>query len=113
MAQQRLAERKSLQTRVIFLDEFGHDFLYFISANISLSGVFIQTTLPLKPQTEVLLKFSLYEGDEPIVVSAEVMRLVESHRGPGRKKQIIKGLGLKFLGLSDKDFDQIYHFISS
>lgn len=109
----RIAPRKPLQTRVVFQDEFGDAFLYFISDNISSSGIFIQTSLPLRPGTKVLLKFSLYEGLEPIEVSAEVIRFQDKRRGPGRHRPITKGIGLKFLGLSTEDFQKIENFVQA
>lgn len=107
----RIAPRKALQTRVIFEDEFSEDFLYFTSKNISTSGVFIQTQLPLKAGMKVFLKFCLYLEDEPIHVAAEVMRVMNKKRGPGRRKPVIPGIGLKFLGLSHGDFKKIEAFI--
>lgn len=109
---QRIAPRKTLKTRVIFEDEFGEDFLYFISTDISTSGLFIQTKLPLKAGTRVFLKFCLYVDDEPIRVAAEIMRQLTKKRGPGRKKPITPGVGLKFLGLSQKDFKKIERFMA-
>jgi Tfp pilus assembly protein PilZ len=107
----RIAPRKTLQTRVIFVDEFNEDFLYFISSNISTSGLFLQTTITLKAGIRVFLKFHLYDDDEPIFATAEVMRQMVKKRGPGRKKPITPGVGLKFLGLSQRDFMRIERFV--
>lgn len=109
----RIAPRKTLRTRVVFEDEFGEDFLYFISSDISASGLFIETDLPLKAGTRVFLKFSLYMDDEPMHTAAEVMRQIITKRGPGRHKPITPGVGLKFLGLSQKDYKSIEKFIES
>ena len=108
----RISPRKALQTRVIFEDEFSEDLLYFISSNLSTSGIFIQTDLPLKAGTKVFLKFCLYVDDKPIHVAAEVMRQITKKRGPGRKKPITPGVGLKFLGLSQSDFKKIEKFMT-
>ncbi|MBU0506578.1 MAG: PilZ domain-containing protein [bacterium] len=108
----RISPRKTIQTRVIFEDEFNEGILYFISSDISTSGVFIQTKLPLKAGTRVFLKFCLYMEDKPIHVAAEVMRQMTKKRGPGRKKPITPGVGLKFLGLSHKDFKRIEAFMA-
>ena len=107
----RISPRKTLQTRVIFEDEYDEDFLYFISSDISTSGIFIQTRLPLKAGTKVFLKFYLYVDDGPINVTGEVTRQMTKKRGPGRKKAITPGVGLKFLGLSQKDFKKIETFM--
>jgi uncharacterized protein (TIGR02266 family) len=107
----RIAPRKPFQTRVVFEDEFNEEFLYFVSTNISTSGIFIQTALPFKPGTRVLLKFSLYEGEAPIETAAEIMRFHDKKRGPGRKRPVTTGVGLKFLGLSREDLKRIENFI--
>ena len=107
----RISERKTFQTRVIFEDEFNEDFLYFTSTNISVSGIFIQTKLPFKAGTRVFLKFSLYEGDAPIQASGEVMRFMDKKRGPGRKRPITTGVGLKFLGLTESDFLKVKDYV--
>lgn len=108
---QRISPRKTFQSRVVFTDEFGSDFLYFISKDISTSGLFILTDLHIKPKTKVMIKFSLYEDDKAIHTTAEVTRFVEERRGPGRKKNIAKGIGLKFLGLNETDFIKIQNFV--
>lgn len=107
----RIAPRKTLRTRVVFEDELQEEFLYFISNDISASGIFIETALPFKSGTRVLLKFSLYVGDEPIRTAAEVTRQITKKRGPGRHKAVTPGIGLKFLGLSQIDYKKIEKFI--
>lgn len=108
---QRLSPRKPFQTRVVFEDEFGEELVYFVSTNISSSGIFIQTRLPFKAGTKVFLKFSLAEGSAPIRAAAEITRFHDRRRGPGRKKPVTTGLGLRFLGLSRDDFTRVENFI--
>lgn len=111
---QRIAPRKTLKTRVIFEDEFSDEFVYFLSTDISLSGIFIESNILLESQTKVLLKFSLYEDDPPIQVTGEVARIVELRRGPGRRKKNEKvGVGIRFLGLNHEDLRRIERFIHS
>ncbi len=107
----RIAPRKIFRAQVVFQDEFGGDFIYFISTNISTSGIFIESKLPFKSGLKVLLKFSLYENDAPITVAAEVMRQSTKVRGPGRRKPVVPGVGLKFLGLSQEDYLRIERFV--
>ncbi|MBF0104761.1 MAG: PilZ domain-containing protein [Deltaproteobacteria bacterium] len=107
----RISPRKTLQTGVVFEDEFDEDFLYFISSDISISGIFIQSRLPLKAGTKVFLKFCLFVDDKPIRVAAEVMRQIIQKRGPGRKKPVTPGIGLKFTGLSQEDFKRVEKFM--
>ncbi len=108
----RLSPRKPLKTRVVFEDEFNDEFLYFLSTDLSLSGIFIETTLPFQNQTKVFLKFSLYEGDASIQVTGEIIRLSKPPPGPGRKKaEPPKGLGIRFLGLKSEDLKKIENFV--
>lgn len=107
----RISPRKPLKTRVVFQDEHHNDFLYFVSDNISTSGLFVTTDLKFAPGSKVFLKFTLFEGSPPIQVTAEVMRLHEQRRGPGRKRPITPGLGLKFLGLRPEDYARIHDFV--
>lgn len=109
----RISPRKILQTRVIFEDEFNEEFLYFTSTDISVSGIFIQSKLPFKSGTKVFLRFSLYEGDDPIRVTGEVMRFIDKKRGPGRRRPVTAGVGLKFLGLSDADFLRVKTYVET
>ncbi len=108
----RISPRKTLQTRVVFEDEFNEDILYFISNDISTSGIFVQTKLPLKAGTRVFLKFCLFMEDKPIRVAAEVMRQMTKKRGPGRRRPITPGIGLKFQGLSQEDYKRIEAFMA-
>ena len=108
----RIAKRVPLKTRVSFEDERGQEFQHFVSSNISLSGIFIETDLPLKTGTKVFLKFNLPESTPPIRTAAEVTRLHEKKRGPGRRKPITPGIGLRFLGLSREDFARIEDFMT-
>lgn len=111
--EQRLSPRKRLRTRVIFEDEFSEDFLYFLSTDISLSGIFIESNIQLQENTKLFLKFSLFEGDQPIQVTGEVVRTMEPIRKRGRpsKKKIPFGIGIRFLGLAPHDLQRIESFI--
>lgn len=111
---QRVSPRKALQTRVVFEDEFSEGFLYFLSTDISYSGLFIESTIPLQIGTKVFLKFALYEGEKPITITAEVARIMGNNRGRGRPKKNKKiGIGLRFIGLKPSDLERIQNFINS
>ena len=83
----RISPRKALRTRVIFEDELNEEFLYFLSTDISLSGIFIESDIELQSHTKLFLKFSLYEGDAPIQVTGEVIRIQEPPHHRGRRKK--------------------------
>ena len=104
-----------MKTRVIFEDELSEGFLYFLSTDISVSGIFIVSAIAFQPGTKVLLKFSLYEGDEPVCVTGEIARYMGERRGRGRrpKKKRSIGIGIRFLGLKPEDLKRIEAFIHS
>lgn len=112
--EQRISPRKSLKTRVVFEDEFNEEFLYFLSTDISLSGIFIESSILLRERTKLFLKFSLYEGDDPIQVTGEVARIMAVRRGRGRRKKNQKiGVGIRFIGLKAEDLRKIEEFVSA
>ena len=45
-SEKRISPRKTLKTRVVFEDEFSEGFLTFLSTDISLSGIFIESEIP-------------------------------------------------------------------
>lgn len=110
--EQRISPRKPLKTRVIFEDEFGEDFLYFLSTDISLSGLFIESNIKFVPSTKMFLKFSLHENEAPIQVTGEITRMTDPKRTRGRpKKDRRVGIGIRFLGLSASDMKRIERFV--
>jgi len=111
---QRVLVRKILRTRDVIEDEFSDEFLYFLSTDISTSGIFIESKIQLQNLTKLFLKFSLYEGDRPIQVTGEVTRMMEPKRGQGRRKKREKlGIGIRFLGLDHANLRRIEKFIHS
>jgi hypothetical protein len=113
LAEQRVSPRKNLRTRVVFEDEFSDEFIYFLSTDVSLSGIFIESTIQFQEGTRVFLKFSLYEGDIPIQVTGQVMRtmaLARRRRGR-RKKNQKKGIGLRFIALKPADLLNLEKFV--
>lgn len=115
--EKRISPRKSIRTRVVLEDEFGEGFFYFLSTDVSLSGIFIESPLKLQPKTKVFLKFSLFEGDEPLSLVGEVARVVGGM--PGRdaihrvSKQSKKGIGIRFVGLSPEELKKIEGFLKN
>lgn len=104
-AEKRIFPRIPFKGEVHFTNESGQSFLKFESSDLSLSGVFLRTSLALKHKTKVLLRLFL-EG-QSLQCTCEVIRLVSARRGPGRisLKRRKSGLGLRFVGLSP---DQIF-----
>lgn len=110
----RISPRKALKTRVIFEDEFGEGFLYFLSKDISLSGIFVESELHFSEGAKVFLKFSLHEDDEPIQVTGEITRLDERLHARGRRpRSFHPGLGIRFLGIAHHDLARVEAFIEN
>lgn len=110
----RVSPRKNLSVSVIFEDEFSEEFLYFISTDISISGIFIESAIHLQDKTQMFLKFSLREGEPPIQVTGEVARFMEPRRGRGRRKKKSRlGIGIRFKGLKPEDLKKIEEYINS
>jgi uncharacterized protein (TIGR02266 family) len=65
--------------------------------NISLGGVFVETTTPLPLQTRLQIRFRIPTQPEPIEVAGEV-RWVE----PGGVDQL-PGMGIRFQGLRARE----------
>jgi uncharacterized protein (TIGR02266 family) len=65
--------------------------------NISLGGVFVETTTPLPLQTRLQIRFRIPTQPEPIEVAGEV-RWVE----PGAADQL-PGMGIRFQGLRARE----------
>lgn len=111
-AEKRISPRKTFKTRVVFEDEFSEGFLTFLTTDISLSGIFIESEIPLQVGTRVFLKFSLHEGDASIQVSGVIARLIAKPRGPGRRKRGFRtGIGIRFVGLKPEDLHRIERFV--
>ena len=75
----------------------GEDRQVAATRNISLGGVFLETTAPLPLQTRVQIRFHIPTLSEPIDVGGEV-RWVE----PGGAEQL-PGMGIRFQGLRARE----------
>jgi type IV pilus assembly protein PilZ len=75
----------------------GEDRQVATTRNISLGGVFVETTAPLPLQTRLQIRFRIPTQSEPIEVGGEV-RWVE----PGGGEQP-PGMGIRFQGLRARE----------
>ena len=75
----------------------GEDRHVATTRNISLGGVFVETTTPLPLQTRLQIRFRIPTQAEPIEVGGEV-RWVE----PGGGEQL-PGMGIRFQGLRARE----------
>jgi hypothetical protein len=106
---------KSFMDRVIFeakikyksLPEINHSGL---SSNLSVSGLYLRTTLPLDVDDTLSLSFSL-PGDVSISCDARVAWTNFDKNRP--KPEYATGVGLQFLNLSSEDSSKLEKFIDT
>ena len=108
-AERRLFPRKNLRSRVVFEDETGEGFIYFYSTDLSVGGIFFESDVPLKLGTQVFLSFSLRDGERPLRVTGQVVR-IEHEKGTGF---VVLGVGIKFLDLPEDTRRIIESFVNS
>ena len=107
--EKRIYPRKTLRSQLIFEDESGEGFIYFYSTDISLGGIFLESDIPLKVGTQVLLSFTLRDGETPIRGTGMVVRL--EHQA--EDNQPVVGMGLQFVGLPEGAKKKIQEFIEA
>lgn len=110
----RFFQRKTHIADIYLLNEFGQRFLTLKSSDLSLSGIFLKTNLPLKNKTKLFIEFVLNSSDT-IKCTAEVVRLVSPQRGPGRTRLIkrFSGMGLRFLSLNPEQIFLLEQFFQN
>ncbi|MBX7147548.1 PilZ domain-containing protein [bacterium] len=112
--EKRLSPRASIKTRVILEDEFGQGFLYLMSSNISVSGIFVEAPPLFKNGTRLMLSFLLEENKEPLRFVGEVARYTLPQKGPGRRrKDAVTGMGIHFINSTSDQIRSIENFIYS
>ena len=74
----------------------GTAVLCFYSTNISLGGVFLETTVPMPIDSTVHMKFSLPHVDRQLSVTGKVVR-IQKH------PNLLPGIGIEFIHLSYED----------
>ena len=92
----RLHERKALKVKVVFEDEKGEGVFYVYSKDISLGGILLSSSIPVKIGTFLLISFELPIYKRPVRVTGEVVRV-----GDG-------GVGVRFVGLKKSVFKQLW-----
>ena len=107
--EKRLNVRKSWRCKIIFEDEFGEGLLYLYSKDISLGGLFLEETPPLKLGAHLLLSFALPGKKRPLRLTGEVVRFVEHLMGPA--KSLRKGVGVRFVDIDSESRQQLVDFV--
>lgn len=101
----RMHPRKDLRTTVVFEDEFGDGLFYIYSENISMGGLFLASSVPLRIGTMLFLSFHLPGYKRPIRVTGEVVR-VQRPGGAG------EGIGIRFVGVPQNILKKLEGFLS-
>lgn len=95
--EKRAAQRVMLQLHVDYACK--DNFVFEYTANLSQSGIFIQTEKPFNPGTQLELQFSPKENPETVIcVKGEVLWINENDAADGSKKA---GMGIKFVNVSE------------
>jgi len=102
-----LHHRKQHMTKVIFEDELGDGLFYVNSTDVSLGGVFLESDIPVKVGTMLLLSFVLPDHKRPVRVTGQVVRMT------ARAKETSSGIGVRFLGLSEMAKRRLEEFLNS
>ncbi len=110
--EKRLSARKDWRGKVIFEDEYGEPLVYIFSENISESGIYLASDIPLQIGTRAFLSFTLPNGAE-VRTSAEVVRVKLDATKSGRKNPARIGMGVRFLGLTEDQCRRIRAFCGS
>jgi uncharacterized protein (TIGR02266 family) len=105
-AERRRAPRMLVDLEVDYASEENYLFAYI--TDISATGIFIRTTTPEAPGTQLNLRFSS-ENAGAIEVEGEVI-WVNPYR-PGAPDNLHPGMGIRFLGLDNELRDRLLELI--
>ena len=116
-ADRRRAPRVLVDLEVDYASEDNYLFAYI--TDISVTGIFIRTTSPEAPGTQLNLRFQLphpddmpvskRRADEKIEIEGEVI-WVNPYR-PGAPDNLHPGMGIRFVELDDEVRDQLLELI--
>jgi uncharacterized protein (TIGR02266 family) len=105
-AERRRAPRMLVDLEVDYASEENYLFAYI--TDISATGIFIRTTTPEAPGTQLNLRFSS-ENAGAIEVEGEVI-WVNPYR-PGKPDNLHPGMGIRFLSLDNELRDRLLELI--
>lgn len=110
--EKRLTPRKSWQGKVVFEDERGEPLIYVFSDNISETGIYLASDIPMQNGTRAFLSFTLPNGAEVRTVG-EVVRVTADKSKTVRKDPQRLGMGVRFLDLSEDQRRRISAFCAA
>lgn len=106
-AEHRIATRERTLLEIEY--EASRSFISEFALNVSRGGMFIATQQPLDEGEEFLLRFSLPDSARPIELRARVMWANRQDK----KSNLIPGMGVAFIDLSDDKRAQIERYVES
>ncbi len=106
VTERRLFSRKGFEADVVFEDEFGDGLFYVKSLDISMGGVFLASSIPVRIGTMMFLSITLPPHKRPIKFTGEVVRITK----PG--SQVVQGMGIRFVGLSEAARQRLEEFFA-
>lgn len=84
-----------------------HDFMGHYIFDLSLGGLFIETTNPFNPGQEFDLRIFLLDEAEPMEVPCQVMWSRKQEEPNPRGKRLPAGMGVKFVKLSEENLERL------
>src|SRR5688572_29491909 len=106
-AERRADPRVFVDLEVDYRSEENYLFAYI--TDISATGIFIRTTTPEPPGTQLNLRFDDDEQGDRFELEGEVI-WVNAYR-PGAPDNLHPGMGIRFVGLDDEVRDQLLELI--
>lgn len=107
--EKRLSSRKDWKGKVVFEDERGEPLIYVFSDNISESGIYLASDIPMQLGSRAFLSFTLPNGAEVRTVG-EVVRVKAQPAKSVQKDPTRLGMGIRFLSLSEDQRRRISAF---
>lgn len=101
MPERRIFSRKAFETDVVFEDEFGEGLFFVKSRDISMGGLFLDSSIPVRLGTLLFLSLALPPHKRPLKMTGQVVRLTQP-----------EGIGIRFVGLSDVARKRLEEFLS-
>jgi len=103
--EKRIHPRRRYEAKVVFEDENGDGLFYLKSSDISMGGLFLKSNIPIWVGSMVLLSLKLPKYRRAIRVTGQIVR-----RSVSDDNQ--RGVGLRFVGLSDLAKKRLAEFLA-
>jgi hypothetical protein len=100
----RLARRQKLDTEVVLSDPDGHGEVTLPCCDVSVSGVFVYSSVCVRPGSEFICKVPMDDGSV-VEASGTVSRVVLNEDEPSRS-----GMGIRFTRLAREARERILEF---